>query len=164
MSKTLESDFPGAAKCAAKLREDTTEFRKHLPIIQSLATPALKDRHWEALSEQLGGDIVPDDELTLQSLLDLDASKHINQIKEICTKAEKEYSLEKSLKGMKEEWNDSEFIVVPYKGTFRIGGIDDIITLFDDHMVKTQTMRQSFILRLSKARMGKAAEICSTPD
>jgi dynein heavy chain len=102
---------------------------------------------------------VPDDELTLQSLLDLDASKHIGQIKEICTKAEKEYSLEKSLKGMKEEWNDSEsceFKLTEYKGTFRIiGGIDDIITLLDDHMVKTQTMRQSlFIAPIEKeARM-----------
>ena len=80
----MESNYSGAAKCALKLREDTTEFRQHLPIIQSLATPALKDRHWEALSEQLGGDIVPDDELTLQSLLDLNASDHIDQIQEIC--------------------------------------------------------------------------------
>jgi dynein heavy chain len=148
MSKTMESDYPGAAKCALKLREDTTEFRQHLPIIQSLATPALKDRHWEALSEQLGGDIVPDDELTLQSLLDLNASDHIDQIQEICVKAEKEYSLERSLKSMQEEWGELEFDVKPYKesGTFIVGGIDDIITLLDDHVVKTQTMRQSLFI------------------
>ena len=38
-----------------------------------------------------------------------------------------------------------DFDVKPYKtsGTYVVGGIDDIITLLDDQMVKTQTMRQS---------------------
>lgn len=34
LSKTLEDDYPAAAMCAAQLREDTTSFREHLPIIQ----------------------------------------------------------------------------------------------------------------------------------
>lgn len=34
LSKTLEDGFPAAAQCAAQLREDTTAFREHLPVIQ----------------------------------------------------------------------------------------------------------------------------------
>jgi hypothetical protein len=34
MSKTLQDTYPAAAGCAAQLREETTEFREHLPIIQ----------------------------------------------------------------------------------------------------------------------------------
>lgn len=34
LSKSLDDEFPAAAKCAAQLREDTTAFRQHLPVIQ----------------------------------------------------------------------------------------------------------------------------------
>jgi hypothetical protein len=64
------------------LREDTTEFRKHLPVIQSLASKALQPWHWEKVSELLGK-IVDVDDLTLQALLDLDAAGHIEAIQEV---------------------------------------------------------------------------------
>lgn len=46
---------------------------------------------------------------------------------------------------MKDEWASLEFGIRPYKdiGTFLISGVDDIVTLLDDHIVKTQTMRGS---------------------
>ena len=54
LAKTLEDEFPAAAACAAILRAETTEFRKNLPVIQALASKALKRRHWERLSILLG--------------------------------------------------------------------------------------------------------------
>ena len=149
LAKNLEEDHPGASECAQKLREDTTEFRKHLPVIQSLASKALKRRHWEALSDLLGKTIDPEEDLTLMALLELDAAGRIEGIQEITIAAEKEYNLEKALNGMIREWESIEFEVKPYKesGTFIIGGIDDIITLLDDHIVKTQTMRGSPFIR-----------------
>ena len=145
LAKSLEEDYPQAASCALKLREDTTEFRKHLPVIQSLASKALKPRHWDKLGELLGKIIDPEEDLTLQGLLDLDAAGHIEQIQEIQVGAEKEYNLERNLNAMKKEWETIEYEVKAYRdtGTFIVGGIDDIITLLDDHLVKTQTMRGS---------------------
>ena len=145
LNKALEEELPGAASCASCLREETTEFRKNMPVIQSLASKALKRRHWELLSELLGKNIDPEDELTLQNLLDLDAAGHIEAIQEVTIAAEKEYNLERGMNAMKKEWETIEFEVKAYKesGTFVVGGVDDIITLLDDHIVKTQTMRGS---------------------
>ena len=149
LAKALEEDFPDVATCAQQLREETTEFRKHLPVIQSLASKALKRRHWERLSDLLGKTIDPEEDLTLMALLELDAAGQIEGIQEITIAAEKEYNLEKTLKAMITEWESIEFEVKAYKesGTFVIGGIDDIITLLDDHIVKTQTMRGSPFIR-----------------
>ena len=145
LAKSLEDENPGPSACASILREETTEFRQHLPVIQSLASKALKRRHWDALSELLGKNIDPDDELTLQQLLDLDAAGHIDAIQEVTIAAEKEYNLEKGLNTMIKEWSSIEFEVKAYKesGTYVVGGIDEIVTLLDDHIVKTQTMRGS---------------------
>jgi len=145
LSKSLEEELPGASSCAAKLREETTEFRKNMPVIQSLASKALKRRHWEALSELLGKNIDPEEELTLQQLLDLDAATHIEKIQEVTIAAEKEYNLERNMNTMIKEWGSIEFEVKVYKesGTFIVGGVDEIIALLDDHIVKTQTMRGS---------------------
>jgi dynein heavy chain len=149
LAKSLEEEFRGASECASQLRAETTEFRKDLPVIQALASKALKARHWEALSELLGQEITPNEELTLQHLLDLDASAKIESIQEITIAAEKEYNLERNMNNMINEWATIEFEVKAYKdsGTFIVGGLEEIITLLDDHIVKTQTMRGSPYIR-----------------
>lgn len=88
----------------------------------------------------------------------------------VCVAAEKEYGLEKALAGMKEEWSSLEFEVRPYKetGTFLVSGVDDIVTLLDDHIVKTQTMRGSpYILPIEAECKVRCCEMekpnCSVP-
>ena len=143
LAKQLEEDYEEVAACAMKLREETSEFRKHLPVIQSLASKALKETHWEKISVLLGKSIDPSDDLHLQDLLDLDAAAHIEAIQEITVAAEKEFNLERQLSNMKRDWESVEFEVKHYKdsGTYVVGGIEEIMTLLDDHIVKTQTMR-----------------------
>lgn len=50
---------------------------------QALASPALKSRHWETLSEKTGSTIEPDEELTLQQLVDTNVGQHIETIHEV---------------------------------------------------------------------------------
>ena len=153
LKSALDEKTPDAASCAAKLREETTTFRENLPLIQALASPALKERHWSKLSEKIGHRITPYDdngvELTLQGLLDMNTNAYIEEIQEVCVAAEKEYKLERDLQAMKDEWAQVQYDVKPYKetGTFIVGGIDDIITLLDDHVVKTQTMCGSVFIK-----------------
>jgi hypothetical protein len=115
MSKALRDDAPTSADVAKELRDRTTSFRKNLPVIQRLASPALRDRHWDQLSESIGQQVEPDDELTLQQLLEMGITDHIEAIEEVCVIAEKEYSLEKNLKLMQQEWEPVELDTFPYK-------------------------------------------------
>lgn len=144
LSKTLMESAPGSAEVALTLRERTEEFKAYLPVIQSLASPALQERHWETLRQKLGFEET-EDELTLNMLLEKGITQHIETIQEIGTFAEKEYSLQKNLNAMIAEWEKMEFQCVPYResGTYLVRSTDDIVTLLDDHLVKTQTMRGS---------------------
>ncbi|KAG7377648.1 hypothetical protein PHYPSEUDO_011184 [Phytophthora pseudosyringae] len=144
LSKSLVDDAPGSAEVALILRERTEEFKAYLPVIQSLASPALQERHWEKLRHTIGFEEA-EEELTLQLLLDRGITQHLETIQEIGTFAEKEYSLQKNLSAMIAEWEKVEFQTAPYRetGTYLLRSTDDIVALLDDHLVKTQTMRGS---------------------
>ncbi|KAF1789121.1 P-loop containing nucleoside triphosphate hydrolase [Phytophthora cactorum] len=144
LSKSLVDDAPGSAEVALVLRERTEEFKAYLPVIQSLASPALQERHWEKLRHTIGFE-ESEEELTLQLLLDRGITQHLETIQEIGTFAEKEYSLQKNLTAMITEWEKVEFQTASYRetGTYLLRSTDDIVALLDDHLVKTQTMRGS---------------------
>ncbi|KAH8046936.1 1-aminocyclopropane-1-carboxylate synthase [Aureococcus anophagefferens] len=81
----LEETTPGAADCAGKLREER-QVPGEPPLIQALASPALKERHWSNLSDKIGQKITPYDdhgvELTLHSLLEMSVGSYIEEIQE----------------------------------------------------------------------------------
>ena len=49
------------------------------------------------------------------------------------------------MKKMREEWSEILFTFIPYRdtGTSIFSAVDEIQTLLDDHIMKTQTMRGS---------------------
>ena len=89
MVGAFAEEYPAISECAVKLRDTTDKFRRNLPIVVALATPALKQRHWDDLSTVLGlaegEEIVPDDSLTLEELLNMGVANHIQSVQEIST-------------------------------------------------------------------------------
>ncbi|KAF6028575.1 DNAH7 [Bugula neritina] len=138
----LEKNFdsiPAAKKIASK----------------TLFNPGLRDRHWEQISDIVGFPIKQDEETTLSKFVDMNLDQYISKFEGISEAATKEYSLEKAMEKMRNEWASIEFVIIPYRetGTSILSSVDDVQLLLDDHIVKTQTMRGSPFIKPFEAEI-----------
>ena len=99
--------------------------------------PGMRDRHWTKLSAEVGETIYPDVSLTLKYLLEIDINKHEQFITTLSEQASKEYTFERTLEKMKNEWRDLQFEFSPYKdtGTYVLKGIEETVMLLDDQVM-----------------------------
>jgi dynein heavy chain len=152
-----------------KIKAQVKEFRSHEQLIQVLCNPGMRPRHWKKMSEVVGANIAPDPSSTLQRMINLNLGEKLEELEAVSASASKEFSLEKAMDRMEEEWRPMQFNAVPYRDTgMRIlSSVDEIQvgsrpgplwwvlltsvcvlarvaqTQLDDHLVKTQTMRGS---------------------
>ena len=75
-----------------------------MPLIQNLFNPGMRERHWIALSEIVGYDVMPSEETSVSDMLKLNLQDDLDKFEAIAEAASKEYSLEKALKKMIIEW------------------------------------------------------------
>jgi len=85
-------------------RSKVEEFREFLPLVCTLFNPGMRDRHWLEVSEIVGFDLRPGDDMCLSHLIDMNLDVHIPKFDGISEAATKEYSLEKALTKMRDEW------------------------------------------------------------
>ncbi|XP_047461369.1 dynein axonemal heavy chain 3 [Mugil cephalus] len=144
LTKTF-SNLRGPCRVAQIFKSKIDKFKQHMPILTTICNPGIKDRHWEKISSLVGFSVKPDADSTLQNMLDLGLSEFSDKLEEIGASASKEYSLEKAMDKMKNEWADLSFSFSPYRDTDMkiVSAVDDIQVLLDDHIIKTQTMRGS---------------------
>jgi dynein heavy chain len=126
-------------------KEQLERFKVHLPLVTTICNPGLRDRHWKEISNIVGFRFQPDETTSLGAVIERNLSEHMDNLEIISASATKEFSFEKALQKMYSEWQQVEFASVAYRdtGTYILSSLDDIQTLLDDHIVKTQTMRGS---------------------
>ncbi|KAK0049220.1 dynein heavy chain 3 axonemal-like isoform X1 [Biomphalaria pfeifferi] len=139
------ADQPGPRHIANSVKTKIDKFKTNMPILQTICNPGIRDRHWDQMSEIVGFDIRPQEDTSLSTMLEYGLQKHLAKLEEIGGSAAKEYSLEKALTKMKDDWKDLKFELVPYRdtGVNILSSLDDIQALLDDNIVKAQTMRGS---------------------
>lgn len=144
----LSHDFdehPQSKRLAEDIKTIVDEFKLNMPIIQTLGNPGMKLRHWEQISEMVGFPIVVSADLTLEKIIEFGLEDYLGRFEKISESATKENGLELAMSNMVVEWQGIEFIVNEYRdtGTYILATVGDIQTLLDDHIIKTQTMKNS---------------------
>jgi hypothetical protein len=126
-----------------KIKAEMDVFRPFLPVVTSLRNPGMRDRHWEALTADLGMPLKVDDVFTLRTATDtmkLHEPKTLERVQKVCERALKEYTIEKALNDMEAAWQPQDFEVMAYRntGTSVIKLSEEVNTLLDDNIVLTQ--------------------------
>jgi len=145
MIKTFDNDnMRSVQKIAKELRQGIEDFKVRFPFLRAFANESILDRHWDTMFERMGkAKPAPYAEITLRMMLDLDVLEFTNDFEELSTAAAKEHALKRSLASMKSDWEPLEFQTNPRNGVPLLKGIDDIQTVLDDHISKTQAIRSS---------------------
>jgi dynein heavy chain len=134
----------GPCKIAEKIKKQAEDFKKHLDLIAVLCNKGLRDRHWDLFAETCGFPVKPGVKTSLDDMISRKLEPFMAKLVEHSEGASKEWSLEKTLDKMLADWTPVVFETPPYRdtGTYIISAtsVDEIQTLLDDHIVKTQVM------------------------
>ncbi|KAA0715776.1 Dynein heavy chain 7, axonemal [Triplophysa tibetana] len=152
-------DSPNALQIATSVKAEVETFKEHIPLMQVLCNPGLRDRHWDAMSAVVGFPLRPsEDDACVAKFLPLNLETHLATFEIISESASKEHGLEKAMERMAGEWAGMEFTLLPYRetGTSILSSLDEIQMLLDDHIVKTQTMRGSPFIKPFEAEIRQA--------
>ena len=121
------------------------EFRPHIPLIVALRNPGMRDRHWDAISEQINKDLHPDESFTLTKVFDMGLPNSVEAISKVGERAAKEFQIECALSKMEAEWAEVDLFIDPYRetGTYIVKAVDDLQSMLDEHVTMTQAMQFS---------------------
>ncbi|KAK7884177.1 hypothetical protein WMY93_027300 [Mugilogobius chulae] len=140
-----KQESPSVTLCHTVLQE-IKEFKEHVPLVSILCNPGIRQRHWDQMSKIVGYDLTPDSGTTLRKILKQNLTPYLDNFESVSAAASKvRFSLEKAMQTMVTIWDGVAFHHQPYRetGVSILTSLDEIQTMLDDQIVKTQTMRGS---------------------
>eukprot|EP00762_Andalucia_godoyi_P002900 ANDGO_04168.mRNA.1 Dynein beta chain len=120
-------------------------FLTCLPLVSDLRSPSMRDRHWNALMKTTGVQFQLTDDFRLADLLALELHKYVEDVESIVERANKELSMEKSLRELTKTWATMTFEFGRHRDTDIpiIKVTEEIIETLEDNQVQLQNMMAS---------------------
>lgn len=109
-------------------------------MIESITSDAVDIEDWKEICEIIGKPDLDRYDLKVNNFAEYNLQEYVGEIGDIASKALKKFNLQKSLKEMKDEMKGLQMQQKSMKGTYILGGWDDINGALDDQTVKTQAM------------------------
>ncbi|KAL7754402.1 hypothetical protein RI367_000383 [Sorochytrium milnesiophthora] len=128
------------------LRERFKHVKRIVPVLTDLRNPALRERHWTQLVNEIGKAFDPHaPDATLERVLDLGLDQYSESIAQMSASATKELSIEQGLAEIRQSWANLQIEVTPYKDDkyFKVRVTDDVFELLEDNQVTLSTMKSS---------------------
>uniref|UniRef100_A0A8C5V6J6 Dynein axonemal heavy chain 2 n=1 Tax=Microcebus murinus TaxID=30608 RepID=A0A8C5V6J6_MICMU len=127
-------------------RSKIEQFKRTMPLISDLRNPALRDRHWDQVRDEIQREFDQESEsFTLEQIVELGMDQHVEKIGEISASATKELAIEVALQNIAKTWEVTQLDIVPYKdkGHHRLRGTEEVFQALEDNQVALSTMKAS---------------------
>uniref|UniRef100_G1RF97 Dynein axonemal heavy chain 2 n=1 Tax=Nomascus leucogenys TaxID=61853 RepID=G1RF97_NOMLE len=127
-------------------RSKIEQFKRTMPLISDLRNPALRERHWDQVRDEIQREFDQESEsFTLEQIVELGMDQHVEKIGEISASAAKELAIEVSLQNIAKTWDVIQLDIVPYKdkGHHRLRGTEEVFQALEDNQVALSTMKAS---------------------
>jgi dynein heavy chain len=114
-------------------------------LIQDLKNPALRDRHWRQLVEEMGRDFDPKSSMfNMETIFTMGFHLHADFISTLSSSANKELAIEQALEAIANRWESEEIDMVEYKSVyFKVRSTEDLFTALEDDQVAVSTIKAS---------------------
>ena len=131
-----------------KLNARMTAFRDSIPLLLSLKTDALRDRHWKELMRSTGVKFDFDSKsFTLGALFAMELHRYKDDIVKIVSNAQQESKIEKDIQKMSKQWSTENFALQPFDGDesrgYILSDVSEILQTLEDHSLSLQAMANS---------------------
>ncbi|KAJ3123528.1 Dynein heavy chain 2, axonemal [Physocladia obscura] len=129
------------------LKEKISQCRRTIPVLQDLKNPAMRDRHWNQIMEEIGKTFDQSSpQFSLEKIFEIGLDQYAESINTLSGAATKELSIEQGLIDIEKSWQELELEIVAYKedrGYFKIKSTDSLFELLEDNQVTLSAMKAS---------------------
>lgn len=131
-------------KVLDSLSDQIDGIKKLMPLIGDLRNPAMRDRHWAQLMEEVGQSFDPhSDSFTLERVLELGLKDHEELIASLSNAAAKELAIEEAVLKVEALWADLKLDITEYKEYLKLRSTEDVYSALEDNAVALSTMKSS---------------------
>ncbi|CBZ54592.1 GF18580, related [Neospora caninum Liverpool] len=128
-----------------KYQQEVDQFRKGLPLISNLRSPALRERHWTRLKKEVAEPINPHSkEFTLNAVVQLDLIRRSDLIDRLADEARKEFKIETALQEIASTWQNMQLDIGAHKeALLKLKSNEDLFNILEENILALSVMKSN---------------------